>query len=174
MKPDKYRWLAGLIAAHPNREVVGRTRLQKTVKLLQRLGFPTDYRYTIYFYGPYSEDLQAGVELLDNFGLIAEEEHKNQKEGTVYYTIRAKKEAELPEITEFKSVIEQLSIADPVVLELAATYDAFRELGCDHKEALQRLRRKKGDKCVSKGTCRLCSFSRASGCLVSKGSAACS
>ena len=91
MEPDKYRWLAALIAAHPRREVVGRTRLQKTVKLLQRLGLPTDYRYTLYFYGPYSEDLQAGVGLLDNFGLIKEEEHQNQKDGTVYYTIRAEK-----------------------------------------------------------------------------------
>jgi uncharacterized protein YwgA len=146
MKIEDYRWLAGLIAAHPNGEVVGRTRLQKTVKLLQRLGFPTDYRYTIYFYGPYSEGLQAGVDLLDAFGLIQEHEHVS-KDGTIYYTIRAGQGAELPEIKPFLPVIKELSDADLLVLELAATYDAFRELGCNHGEALQRLRRKKGDKC---------------------------
>ena len=103
MAIEKYRWLAGLIAAHPRKEVVGRTRLQKTVKLLQRLGFPTDYRYTIYFYGPYSEDLQAGVDMLDTFGLIAEEEHVSQ-DGTPYYTIRAGQGAETPEMARFKPV----------------------------------------------------------------------
>ncbi|KKL80241.1 hypothetical protein LCGC14_2006760, partial [marine sediment metagenome] len=46
MSIENYRWLAGLIAAHPERKVVGRTRLQKEVKLLQRCGFPTDYSYT--------------------------------------------------------------------------------------------------------------------------------
>jgi hypothetical protein len=146
MKIENYRWLAGLIAAHPNREVVGRTRLQKTVKLLQRLGFPTDYRYTIYFYGPYSEDLQTEVDLLESFGLIHEQDHI-RKDGTVYYTMRAEQPAGLQQIEPFLPIINALSSADPVVLELAATYDAFRELGCDHKEAVQRLRRKKGNKC---------------------------
>jgi uncharacterized protein YwgA len=146
MTIERFRWLAALIAAHPHREVVGRTRLQKTVKLLQRLGFPTDYRYTIYFYGPYSEDLKAGVDLLDRLGLI-EEQEKTSKDGTTYYTMKAGEDAEVPEIEKFKPAIDELSSADPVVLELAATYDAFRELGCDHKEALRRLRRKKGHKC---------------------------
>ena len=42
MKTGNFWWLAGVIAAHDGRRVVGRTRLQKTVKLLQRLGLPTD------------------------------------------------------------------------------------------------------------------------------------
>jgi hypothetical protein len=33
------------------------------------------------------------------------------------------------------------------VLELAATYDSFREAGLEHEEALESLRRKKGNKC---------------------------
>jgi hypothetical protein len=37
--------------------------------------------------------------------------------------------------------------APAVVLELAATYDTFRVLGSYHRDALVRLRRKKGDKC---------------------------
>lgn len=52
---ERFRWLAGAIAAHKDRKVVGRTRLQKEIKLLQRLGFPTEYSYTLFFYGPYSE-----------------------------------------------------------------------------------------------------------------------
>ena len=63
---EKFRWLAAVVAAHPEHKVVGRTRLQKTVKLLQRLGAPLDYDYTIHFYGPYSEGVQADIGLLEN------------------------------------------------------------------------------------------------------------
>jgi hypothetical protein len=35
-----------------------------------------------------------------------------------------------------------------VPLELAATYDAFRQMGYDHQHAMERLRWKKGVKCT--------------------------
>jgi uncharacterized protein len=146
MEIESYRWLAALIAAHKDRKVIGRTRLQKTVRLLQRAGFPTTYGFMLYFYGPYSEELYTGLRLLDDVGLVIEEEHVAQ-DGTVYYTITAKEEAELPEVETYRALIDRLAETDPVVLELAATYDAFRELGCDHDEAMRRLRRKKGGKC---------------------------
>ncbi len=146
MSMENYRLLAGLVAAHPDGRVVGRTRLQKTVKLLQRVGFPTDYIYTLYFYGPYSEGLQAEIGLLTTAGLVDEQPHVSQ-DGTPYYTIHASEDAVLPELEPFDTAIHRLAGADPVVLELAATYDTFRELGCNHGEALRRLRRKKGVKC---------------------------
>lgn len=146
MSIENYRWLAGLIAAHPERKVVGRTRLQKEVKLLQRCGFPTDYSYTIHFYGPYSEALQADISLLEAFGLV-DETGDVSKEGNPYYILLAKASAALPEVSEFQDQIGLLDGAPAVVLELAATYDAFREAGSDHEEAIRRLRRKKGSKC---------------------------
>jgi hypothetical protein len=39
-----------------------------------------------------------------------------------------------------------MELSDLVVLELAATYDAFREMGSNHAEALTRLRHKKAAK----------------------------
>ncbi len=146
MSIENYRWLAGLIAAHPEGKVVGRTRLQKEVKLLQRCGFPTDYSYTIHFYGPYSEALQADTILLKAFDLL-DETGDVSAEGNPYYILRAKASAALTEITEFQDQINLLNDAQAVVLELAATYDAFRESGSDHEEAINRLRRKKGSKC---------------------------
>ena len=144
---EKFRWLAAVIAAHPNRRVVGRTRLQKTIKLLQRLGLPTDYGYTIFFYGPYSEGLHADIGLLKHFGLIEEEERKGQ-DGSTYYIISATEESALPrDIGPFQRWIDKLQASDATVLELAATYDSFRGMGTDHDEAIVRLRRKKGTKC---------------------------
>jgi uncharacterized protein YwgA len=147
MIKERFRWLAGVIAAHPDREVHGRTRLQKTIKLLQRLGFPTDYSYKIHFYGPYSEGLQAEIGLLEAFGLV-NEHLKQTRDGTPYYVLHAAPEAAMSEIAPYQSAIEEMNSAVPVVLELAATYDSFREMGSDHSEAMARLHRKKGDKCL--------------------------
>jgi uncharacterized protein YwgA len=146
MKLEKFRYLAGIVAAHPGRRVVGRTRLQKTVKLLQRLGLPTDYDYMTYFFGPYSSGVQSDIGLLERLGAITEEERVS-KDGSPYYVITAKAEMELPDLKHFKKHINLMEKADPVVLELAATYDSFREMGSDHEDAVERLRRKKGAKC---------------------------
>lgn len=140
------KWVAALIAAHPDQRIFGRTRLQKEVKLLQRLDFPTDYSYSIHFYGPYSESLQSDIGLMEVYGLISESCEQG-RDGNEYYVLEATESADLPDVSEFEGFIAQLCNAPTVVLELAATYDAFRERGDDHEEALERLRRKKGAKC---------------------------
>ena len=151
---EKHRWLAAVIAAHPEHKLVGRTRLQKTVKLLQRLGAPLDYDYMLFFYGPYSEGVQADIRLLENFGLVTEEEC-TARDGQPYYTFTAHDDAvalaKSEEFTPCADAIVRMSAAEPVVLELAATYDTFREMGSDHEKALKRLRRKKGRKCEQGG-----------------------
>ena len=146
MRTGNFWWLAAVIAAHEGRRVVGRTRLQKTVKLLQRLKLPTDYRYTIFFYGPYSEGVFRDIGLLAELGLIREEERSAQEGGTPYFVLQAKAEAEMAEVSLWLPAIAQMQAADLAVLELAATYDAFREMGSDHVEGLERLRHKKAAK----------------------------
>ena len=146
MSTEGFLWLAALIHAHPDGQVVGRTRLQKEVKLLQRLGFPTSYGYRIHFYGPYSESLHSDVGLLESIDLVNETINHGQQ-GEAYYVMNTKPGYALPDVSEFQEKIEKLNNSDAIVLELAATYDAFRDLGADHEEALVRLRRKKGTKC---------------------------
>ncbi len=143
---ENYRWLAGLIAAHPNGRVVGRTRLQKEVKLLQSLDFPTDYAYMIHFYGPYSEGLNSDIGLLEGMGFVTEQERVSQ-EGNPYYIINACEGTPSADVSEFKEIISLMTNAESVVLELAATYDAFRDTDADHEDALRRVRRKKRSKC---------------------------
>lgn len=144
---ENYLWLAGLIAAHPDRKVFGRTRLQKEVKLLQSLGFPTDYSYLIHFYGPYSEGLLSDIGLLESIGLVDESDAVSVADQNQYYIIRASPDAELSEIESFRDEIDKLAAASTVVLELAATYNAYRDAGADHDDAIRRVMRKKGDKC---------------------------
>ena len=146
---EKFKWLIAVIAAHPDHTLVGRTRLQKTIKLLQRLDAPIDYDYAMHFYGPYSEGVQADIGLLAKLGLVNEECHLG-KDGP-YYVLKAEDTplsvADRKEIGKYQEAIDTMSEADTVVLELAATYDAFRAMGSDHEQAMERLRRKKGQKC---------------------------
>lgn len=146
--PEDYRLLAAVIAAHPNRQIAGRTRLQKTVKLLQSLGLETCFGYSIHFYGPYSEDLQACLGLLERIGLAREERFKKDNCDEYYYVEKATEAADPALVKQFQDQIDIMAKADPVTLELAATYQAFREEGEDKQNATVRLRRKKAAKCV--------------------------
>ena len=153
MNQEKFRYLAAIVAAHPEKRIYGRTRLQKTIKLLQRLGLPTDYDFMNYFYGPYSEGIQFDIGLLKEFGLIRESIHEkkgsSEKQGNSYYIIEATDKCQQMEIDKkFQDAINTLAKKNTDVLELAATYVAFREMDSDHKDALERLKRKKGGKCT--------------------------
>src|SRR5262245_58810268 len=96
---EQFRWLGGVIAAHEGRKVVGRTRLQKTIYLLQRKGLPTDFDYSLHFYGPYSEGLNTGLSLVKQLGLVTEEAKAGSEND--YYVFQADREAELPEMERF-------------------------------------------------------------------------
>ena len=158
---ERFRWLAGAIAAHTDRKVVGRTRLQKEIKLLQRLGFPTEYSYTLFFYGPYSEGLHADVRLLQAFGLVTEEE-RTSHQGDTYFVLTASADAIMPETAPYRRFIDLMQDADAVVLELAATYDMFRTMNSDHEDAMMRLRRKRAPSVTTATTRRPLSSSASS------------
>lgn len=139
MRPEPFRLLAGVIAAHPNHRLIGRVRLQKTVKLLQSYGLQIGYRFKNYHYGPYSEGLQADTGLLQVLGWV-EEKEKRGREGRQYYTFEAKEDSMLEELEPYNNLIELFANSDPVVLELAATYKSFLEAGLPEDEALERVR----------------------------------
>ena len=146
MKTGNFWWLAAVVAAHDDRRVVGRTRLQKTMKLLQRLGMPTDYLYTMFFYGPYSEGLFRDIGRCGALGLLTEVEHPGPEGATPTFVLRATAEADMEEVAPWREAIGTMQGSDLVVLELAATYDAFREMGSHHAEAVTRLKHKKAAK----------------------------
>jgi len=110
------------------------------------MGLPTDYVYSLHFYGPYSEEVKADMDSAEQLGLISEDRRVAQH-GSEYFVLRAQVSASLPSIDNFRRPLEILANEDATVLELAATYDAFRKMGLDHASAIESLRAKKGDKC---------------------------
>jgi uncharacterized protein YwgA len=114
---------------------------------MQRLGLPTDYVYSLHFYGPYSEEVKADIGLAQQFGLITEAA-KCARDGTEYFVLSARSSTTLPDIQQFSAALKLImSEDDPIVLELAATYDAFRKMGLNREEALKNVREMKRDKC---------------------------
>ncbi|MDP2180976.1 MAG: hypothetical protein Q8K99_00200 [Actinomycetota bacterium] len=137
---EHYAWLVSVIGAHSNHRVLGRIRLQKTVWFLQRLGLPTDYSFRMHFYGPYSEDVQADLRLVEKLGAVSE-----QVVGAGYEYV-AEDTAFVRDVGEFKSAIGILESTSPIVLELASTLDWFLDYGYSLDAALDAMRQVKHDK----------------------------
>lgn len=101
-------------------ELVGRTRLQKTIYLLEIAGLLDDFNFEYRHYGPYSEDLSHAVTLARLLGRVTEEERRANWGGaySVYRTgdLTA---ADVP--APMRSLIDLSAKANPVALELAAT-----------------------------------------------------
>ncbi len=143
---EQFRWLAGTIAAHENRRAAGRPRLQWTIYLLQRKGLPTDFHYSLFFGGPYSEGLQVGLRLARQMELVTEKRREEGENGVAIF--EAVKDAALPEVAPFQHDLDLIQHVDDVPLELAVAYDGFRAMGYDHTDSLERLHWKKGAKCT--------------------------
>jgi uncharacterized protein YwgA len=147
MDMAQYQWVAAVIAAHPNRTLRGRTRLQKTIKLLQERGLQCNYDFSMHYYGPYSEGLRADVDMLGSLGLVREE-FQTLEGGKRRSEFVADDSVEISRIAMLQRRIDVLAEEpDTTILELAATYDAFCGIGLSESNALNATRRKKPRKC---------------------------
>jgi uncharacterized protein YwgA len=137
--------VAEVIAAHPNHQIVGEVRLQKTIKLLQRVGLDTDYTYSLHFFGPFSEELQMDTQLLDQMGLIRESLEPGFGADAKHVFTADPNLAQA--LGNLRDQINQISNSSAAALELAATYDSYRQLGFDPQKSLEKVRLKKRDQC---------------------------
>src|ERR1017187_7417246 len=62
--------------------LIGRTRLQKTIYLLELAGFVDGFEFEYRHYGPYSEDLTNALLVARMSGLLEEEERRAAWGGT--------------------------------------------------------------------------------------------
>ena len=99
--------------------LTGRTRLQKTVYLLELAGFIDGFDFEYRHYGPYSEDLTDATLLARISGSLEEEERRANWGGT--YSIFKASGASPAISAEMKSMIKLSISSNPIALELAAT-----------------------------------------------------
>jgi len=100
-------------------EIVGRTKLQKTVYLLTLAGFEKQFRFGYKHYGPFSEALADATDLAVAFGLIFEHQQQAAWGGTYsVYTAPPGEQSAQPSRIRLTQAAAQ---SDAVLLELAAT-----------------------------------------------------
>ena len=120
--------VVAVIAAAPNRRLTSRVRLQKTVYLLDRLGFESGYEFDYHHYGPYSRALDNTVADAKALKLIVERIEHRLRDGASYSAFETKRSAE-PEAygrlgrERAGELIALFTETNVTVLELAATID---------------------------------------------------
>jgi uncharacterized protein len=100
-------------------EIVGRTRLQKTMFLLGLAGFQDQFRFAYKHYGPFSEALADATELAVAFDEIAERQRPASWGGT--YSVYSGKADERSPQDGRAQLARESARSDAMLLELAAT-----------------------------------------------------
>jgi uncharacterized protein YwgA len=100
-------------------EIVGRTKLQKTVYVLTLAGFENQFRFGYKHYGPFSEELAEAADLAAAFDVISEHQQPASWGGT--YSVYRTTAGELSAQSVRVRLTQEAARADAVLLELAAT-----------------------------------------------------
>lgn len=108
-------------------EIVGRTKLQKTVYLLTLAGFETRFRFGYKHYGPYSDELAEAAELAAAFDLIVERQQPASWGGT--YSVYKASAGSATMQSSRTRLTQEAARSDAVLLELAATAAYLAEEG---------------------------------------------
>lgn len=100
-------------------ELVGRTRMQKTMALLEMTGLGYGYKFEYYKFGPYSEDLVASLERAVALQYVSESERRANWGG--HYSIFSSTRHEPTGNAARDELIRIARDADAIALELAVT-----------------------------------------------------
>ncbi len=139
----EYDTVAELVALNGGR-LVGRTRLQKSVYLLQACGINLGFDFDYHHYGPYSEELASAARDAEALGMV-DVEWKNSY-GNDYAVFRSNVAvSDFPNFDNAAEVLRILSKYEATVLELAATADFLRKNGYEN-DPWEEVKRRKASK----------------------------
>jgi uncharacterized protein YwgA len=100
-------------------EIVGRTKLQKSVYFLTLAGFQNRFQFGYKHYGPYSEALAEAAELAAAFGIISERQQQASWGGTYsVYSVTGDRGLATDDRSQ---LLREAARSDAILLELAAT-----------------------------------------------------
>jgi uncharacterized protein YwgA len=131
-------FVLAIVAAHPDRAIKGKKRLQKIAFFLKNAGARCDARFEIWDYGPFSREIAAAAQSLALKGRLDEREEPIGASGTFVTVYRMRSDTEgavrpLPE--KYSHILRQLEKFPTVDLEVAATYQFFRSAGLGSEAA---------------------------------------
>ena len=99
--------------------LVGRTRLQKTICLLELANEPLGFHFDYHHYGPYCEEVAKAAHAAAEQQLITEQSVTAEWGGT--YSVYTTPDTTTPDTSLRSRLIRKSAGANAVVLELAAT-----------------------------------------------------
>ncbi|MCC7494457.1 MAG: hypothetical protein IT204_19020 [Fimbriimonadaceae bacterium] len=116
------------LVADQQRGWVGRTAIQKLVYFARRAGVPMGYRFELYHYGPYCDELTRDVKYLLTDGVIADrsgaDRYSDYAPGAKLNELLDQHRAHLDANRDIvRGVVQALVPLSPVRLELLATLD---------------------------------------------------
>ena len=133
--------------------VDGRKKLQKMIHIAEVLGYPFEEYFTLYLYGPYSQELAADVQRMKEMNIVTE----NKKDRN--YIIKLTKDGEKflerfqknikgdiggEKFNKMKNLFRELSVYEPWELEILSTLFYFYHIGyTDFDQLQQRVKRVK-------------------------------
>ncbi|MBF0613279.1 MAG: hypothetical protein G8345_21305 [Magnetococcales bacterium] len=127
-------------------KIMGRTRLQKIAFFLEITGLGEGFTFSYRYYGPFSEELADGADLANSLGLIKEKFHKSSW-GGIYSEYSSPKDSSSSIAPPRKMLLEIMTTADPIQLELAATAALLANEGTqDPWEETERRKPEKAEK----------------------------
>jgi uncharacterized protein YwgA len=115
------------IVALSGGKLVGRTRMQKTVYLLDVLGLRSGASYYYYNFGPFSDEVANGISDGKFGGTLFEETEYRMSDGSPFSIFKVEKSSQqirevgaLP-AERVSSVLQRFASCNSTILELAAT-----------------------------------------------------
>ena len=113
-------------------ELIGRTRLQKTLCLMELGGVGPGFSYSYHHYGPYSEEVSVAASDAAILGLLKEDSRRASWGGR-YSVFRVDQSSvDLDENDPAKGLVSKAKSADGIALELAATAAFLASRGSQH------------------------------------------
>ena len=113
-------------------EIVGRTKLQKMVYLINRIGESEDFHFSYHHYGPYSPELSGQLDIEKLLEKTVKEEIGHRVSDSAAYSVfRSSLEVKDDNLSglskkDASDILEKLNEKSSVVLELAATIHWLR------------------------------------------------
>lgn len=105
-------------------KIEGRKRIQKTIYILQALGYPFQEGYSYYRYGPYSPQVQFELDLINEQNLITVEPVGN----TYSYSLNEQGNSFLQKLDQLGLVKEKVDLPAELVTEIVSQDAQFLEL----------------------------------------------
>lgn len=117
------RIVAEVVALNDARQLAGRTRLQKTIYLLDQLGLESGAEFIYHHYGPFSSDVVSAWEMSELiYDFKTEDRSGNYGRYTVFRSqVPPSTQVGALPAEDVRRYLQRLAAASDIVLELAAT-----------------------------------------------------